>query len=55
MLEHGLIDDIVPRSEHKKYISDMVKFLTNNKAMIPKSEVTTPSEAGFELKIKTKG
>ena len=55
LLEHGLIDDIVPRSEHKKYISDMVKFLTNNKAMIPKSEVTTPSEAGFELKLKTKG
>ena len=55
LLEHGLIDDIVPRSEHKKYISDMVKFLTNNKAMISKSEVTTPSEAGFELKLKTKG
>ena len=55
LLEHGLIDDIVPRSDHKKYISDMVKFLTNNKAMIPKSEVTTPSEAGFELKLKTKG
>ena len=55
LLEHGLIDDIVPRSEHKKYISDMVKFLTNNKAMISKSEVTTPSEAGFKLKLKTKG
>ena len=55
LLEHGLIDDIVPRSEHKKYISDMVKFLTNNKAMISKSEVTTPSETGFELKLKTKG
>ena len=55
LLEHGLIDDIVPRSEHKKYISDMVKFLTNSKAMISKSEVTTPSEAGFELKLKTKG
>ena len=55
LLEHGLIDDIVPRSEHKKYISDMVKFLTNNKAMISKSEVTTPSEASFELKLKTKG
>ena len=55
LLEHGLIDDIVPRSEHKKYLSDMVKFLTNNKAMISKSEVTTPSEAGFELKLKTKG
>jgi len=55
LLEHGLIDDIVPRSEHKKYISDVVKFLTNNKAMISKSEVTTGNEAGFELKIKTKG
>ena len=55
LLEHGLIDDIVPRSEHKKYISDMVKFLTNNKAMISKSEVTAGNEAGFELKLKTKG
>ena len=55
LLEHGLIDDIVPRSEHKKYLSDMVKFLTNNKAMISKSEVTTPSETSFELKLKTKG
>ena len=55
LLEHGLIDDIVPRSEHKKYLSDMVKFLTNNKAMISKSEVTAGSEAGFELKLKTKG
>ncbi|ANE33723.1 acetyl-CoA carboxylase, carboxyltransferase, beta subunit [Campylobacter hyointestinalis subsp. lawsonii CCUG 27631] len=30
LLEHGLIDAIVPRSEHKKYIADMVRFLTNN-------------------------
>ncbi|MFW5618657.1 MAG: acetyl-CoA carboxylase carboxyltransferase subunit beta, partial [Campylobacter hyointestinalis] len=30
LLEHGLIDAIVPRGEHKKYIADMVRFLTNN-------------------------
>jgi hypothetical protein len=54
LLEHGLIDDIVPRSEHKKYISDMVKFLTSNKKAV-KNEATSESEAGFELKLKTKG
>ncbi|OCR90894.1 acetyl-CoA carboxylase subunit beta [Campylobacter fetus subsp. testudinum] len=26
LLEHGLIDAIVPRSEHKKYLADMVRF-----------------------------
>lgn len=30
LLEHGLIDAIVPRSEHKKFISDMIKLLSNN-------------------------
>ena len=54
LLEHGLIDDIVPRSEHKKYISDMVKFLTSNKTAV-KNETPSESENGFELKIKTKG
>lgn len=28
LLEHGLIDAIVPRNEHKKYIADMIKFFT---------------------------
>ncbi|PSM51586.1 acetyl-CoA carboxylase, carboxyltransferase, beta subunit [Campylobacter blaseri] len=27
LLEHGLIDAIVPRGEHKKYISDMIRLL----------------------------
>lgn len=27
LLEHGLIDAIIPRSEHKKYLADMVRFL----------------------------
>lgn len=27
LLEHGLIDAIVPRNEHKKFISDMIKLL----------------------------
>ncbi|MBK1972226.1 acetyl-CoA carboxylase carboxyltransferase subunit beta [Campylobacter sp. TTU-622] len=28
LLEHGLIDAIVPRSEQKKYLSDVLKFLS---------------------------
>ncbi|NLY03690.1 MAG: acetyl-CoA carboxylase carboxyltransferase subunit beta [Campylobacter sp.] len=31
LLEHGLIDAIVPRSEHKKYLSDMFKLLRPKK------------------------
>lgn len=31
LLEHGLIDAIVPRGEHKKFISDMLKILMDNK------------------------
>ena len=54
LLEHGLIDAIVPRSEHKKYISDMVKFLTNNKTMYQKDN-QDESGNNFELKLKTKG
>ena len=54
LLEHGLIDDIVPRSEHKKYISDMVKFFTSNKTAV-KKEAPSEGENGFELKLKTKG
>gem|GEM_PF-6844505 len=54
MLEHGLIDAIVPRSEHKKYISDMVKFLTNNKTIHQKDN-QDESGNNFELKLKTKG
>lgn len=30
LLEHGLIDAIIPRAEHKKYISDMIKFFMND-------------------------
>lgn len=30
LLEHGLIDAIVPRNEHKKFIADMIKILNNN-------------------------
>ncbi|QCD44240.1 acetyl-CoA carboxylase, carboxyltransferase subunit beta [Campylobacter mucosalis] len=29
LLEHGLIDAIVPRNEHKKFIGDMLKILMN--------------------------
>ena len=54
LLEHGLIDAIVPRSEHKKYISDMVKFLTNNKTIHQKDN-QDESGSNFELKLKTKG
>lgn len=54
LLEHGLIDAIVPRSEHKKYISDMVKFLTNNKTIHQKDK-QDESGSNFELKLKTKG
>ena len=54
LLEHGLIDAIVPRSEHKKYISDMVKFLTNNKTIHQKDN-QDESGNNFELKLKTKG
>ncbi|KAA6234150.1 acetyl-CoA carboxylase carboxyltransferase subunit beta [Campylobacter sp. LR264d] len=28
LLEHGLIDAIVPRGEHKKYLGDVLKFLS---------------------------
>lgn len=28
LLEHGLIDAIVPRSEHKKFIADMIRLLS---------------------------
>ncbi|ANE35303.1 acetyl-CoA carboxylase, carboxyltransferase, beta subunit [Campylobacter iguaniorum] len=31
LLEHGLIDAIVPRNEHKKYLSDMIRFFMNEK------------------------
>ncbi|MBR2917358.1 MAG: acetyl-CoA carboxylase carboxyl transferase subunit beta, partial [Campylobacter sp.] len=30
LLEHGLIDAIVPRDEHKKYLSDMIRFFMKN-------------------------
>ena len=30
LLEHGLIDAIVPRSEHKKFLSNMITYLTHN-------------------------
>ncbi|AQW86388.1 acetyl-CoA carboxylase, carboxyltransferase, beta subunit [Campylobacter pinnipediorum subsp. caledonicus] len=30
LLEHGLIDAIVPRSEHKKYLSDIIDLLCKN-------------------------
>ncbi|MBR0071889.1 MAG: acetyl-CoA carboxylase, carboxyltransferase subunit beta, partial [Campylobacter sp.] len=30
LLEHGLIDAIVPRREHKKFLSDMITYLTHN-------------------------
>ncbi|CAD7286331.1 acetyl-CoA carboxylase, carboxyltransferase subunit beta [Campylobacter suis] len=30
LLEHGLIDAIVPRNEHKKFISDTLKIFMNN-------------------------
>ncbi len=32
LLEHGLIDAIVARSEHKKYLSDMLKFFDTKPA-----------------------
>lgn len=38
LLEHGLIDAIVPRSEHKKFLSDMITYLSdNNKVNINKA------------------
>ena len=30
LLEHGLIDAIVERREHKQFLSDMIKLLLNN-------------------------
>lgn len=30
LLEHGLIDAIVERNEHKKFVSDMIKIFMNN-------------------------
>ena len=39
----------------KNILSDMVKFLTSNKAIISKSEVAAIDETSFELKLKTKG
>lgn len=43
LLEHGLIDAIVERKDHKKFVSDMIRLLTDDK-----SEKQEPSEAIFE-------
>ena len=62
LLEHGLIDAIVPRNEHKKYISDMIKILSNDanehkKIPLQKEakEAEISDEKPFELKLKSKG
>ncbi|AGZ81146.1 acetyl-CoA carboxylase, carboxyltransferase subunit beta [Campylobacter fetus] len=38
LLEHGLIDAIVPRSEHKKYLADMVRFFMKEYANLQKPD-----------------
>ena len=43
LLEHGLIDAIVERKDHKKFVSDMIRLLTDDK-----SEKQESSEAIFE-------
>ncbi|MBE3021779.1 acetyl-CoA carboxylase carboxyltransferase subunit beta [Campylobacter sp. RM13119] len=64
LLEHGLIDAIVPRNEHKKFISDMIKFLTNNAPLkhkkptldeLENQEFLNSNDKPFELKLKNKG
>lgn len=58
LLEHGLIDAILPRGEHKRYISDMVKFLSADVAHKHKKSLSQTemdeAETGdkFELKLK---
>lgn len=41
LLEHGLIDAIVPRGEHKKYLSDILILLTDFK---PQSELADENQ-----------
>ena len=36
LLEHGLIDAIVERKEHKQFLSDMIRLLSNNPAYAAK-------------------
>ncbi|EAJ1232035.1 acetyl-CoA carboxylase carboxyltransferase subunit beta [Campylobacter fetus] len=38
LLEHGLIDAIIPRSEHKKYLADMVRFFMKEDANLQKPD-----------------
>ena len=40
LLEHGLIDAIVERKEHKQFLSDMIRLLSNNPAYAAKQPST---------------
>ncbi|MBR8461901.1 acetyl-CoA carboxylase carboxyltransferase subunit beta [Campylobacter sp. faydin G-105] len=63
LLEHGLIDAIVPRNEHKKFISDMLNLLDNkpkntikdSKIQLDLDDYEKSNNKPFELKLKSKG